>query len=263
MRMVKHDKGRTVERIRLPHDATMDYAPENEQGVIFLFADLARSRWGMRVESIQAGFPDCVAYQRGKRRRIEFELKSSNFRLHRHNPKQCDILVCWIDDWIGAPPGLEILELRREFRMGFNVWIQAARGQYREQISAVRGSQNWSVARQARKGDLVLFYRASPDRYVSDIFEVVTDARHQRAGWKAGKDWMAAIRRVARLDAPLHWEDLQRHHILKYSPFVRRQMHGRHRATEYWPTLRDLIVRRNPTVTRNLKRFGPERVSRG
>jgi hypothetical protein len=104
----------------------MDYAPENEQGVVFLFADLARRRWGMRIEILQAGFPDCVAFQRGKRTRIEFEFRSSNFRVHRHDPKGCDLIVCWIDDWSSAPPGLRVLELRREFGMGFNVWVQAA-----------------------------------------------------------------------------------------------------------------------------------------
>lgn len=261
--MVKRTKGRTVAHVRLPHDAPMDYAPENEQGVVFLFADLVRRRWGMRVESIQAGYPDCVACRRGKRVRIEFEYKSSNFRLHGHDPKKCDLLICWIDDWAGAPPGLEVWELRREFGMGFNVWIQAARGQYRELISAARGTETWSVARQAKKGDLVLFYRASPDSYFSDIFELVSDARNRRAGWKAGEDWMADIRRVASLASPLHRSELLKHPVLKTATFVRRNLQGRQRATESWPTLYDLFVRRNPGLKRVLGRFGPERVSRG
>jgi hypothetical protein len=57
---------------RLDH-APLDYAPENEQGVVFLFAHLARRRFGLRVERVQQGFPDCIAYRTGRRVRIEFE----------------------------------------------------------------------------------------------------------------------------------------------------------------------------------------------
>lgn len=249
--------------IRLPHDAPMDYAPDNEQGVVFLFAELARRRWGMRVESIQTGYPDCVAYRRGRRQRIEFEFKSSNFKAHGHDPKRCDMVVCWIDDWNRAPPGLDIVELRREFGMGFNVWIQPVRNEYREAISAVNRNSNWSVARQAKKGDLVLFYRASPDSYLSDVFVLTNNASHVAAGWRNGGDWMASIRRVAQLRTPLHLDEMRQHRVLKTTSFVRKNMQGRNSATDHWPLLHDLIVRRNPKVEKVLRPFGPERVSRG
>jgi len=69
---------------RLPDRAQLDYAPDNEQGVIYLFSHLARKRFGLRIERVQAGFPDCIAYQGEKRIRIEFEFRSRNFRDHRH-----------------------------------------------------------------------------------------------------------------------------------------------------------------------------------
>jgi hypothetical protein len=119
------------------------------------------------------------------------------------------------------------------------------------------------VARQAKKGDLVLFYRSSPDSYLSDVFVLVGDAKHQKAGWKAGKDWMANISRVASLRTPLHWEEMKRHHILRSTPFVRRNMQGRHRATEFWPVIRDLILRRNPTLKLSMRPYGAERISLG
>src|SRR5262249_43527073 len=43
---------------RLPDRAPLDYAPDNEQGVIYLFSHLARKRFGLRIERVQAGFPD-------------------------------------------------------------------------------------------------------------------------------------------------------------------------------------------------------------
>jgi hypothetical protein len=73
--------------------APLRYAPNNEMGVVFLFSHLYR-RMQLHVESVQAGFPDCIALQRvgGKERRIriEFEFRSSNFRAHGHPPDGCD-----------------------------------------------------------------------------------------------------------------------------------------------------------------------------
>ncbi len=241
----------------------MDYAPENEQGVVFLFADLARRELGMRVESIQAAFPDCIGVQGAKRSRIEFEFRSSSFRAHGHDPKKCDLIVCWIDDWANAPPGLRIIELRRFYNLGFNVWIQAVRGVFRASLQATRMRSTWSVPRQARRGDLVLFHRASPDSYIADVFVLTKDATWRTADYKKGKDWMAEVQRVATLATPLHWEEMKRHHILGRTAFVRRNMQGRHCVTEFWPTLRSLILARNPGQRSRFARFGAERVSRG
>jgi hypothetical protein len=69
----------------------MNYAPENEMGVVFLFSHLAR-KLGYEIDLIRPGCPDCVAYRDGKRVRIEFEYRSSNFARHRHDPKKCDFL---------------------------------------------------------------------------------------------------------------------------------------------------------------------------
>lgn len=51
--------------------APLRYAPTNELGVVFLFSHLCR-RMQLHVESVQAGFPDCIALQRvgGQERRI-------------------------------------------------------------------------------------------------------------------------------------------------------------------------------------------------
>ncbi len=88
------------------------YAPMNENGVIYLFGRVTEDL-NMYIEEIKPGFPDCIARRfTGKgweRIRIEFEFKSSNFVQHKHDPKGCDMLVCWKHDWKACP--IEVIEL--------------------------------------------------------------------------------------------------------------------------------------------------------
>lgn len=71
---------------------------------------------GFIVESVATGFPDCEAKRRvnkpkdlWERVNIEFEYQSRNFRDHGHDPKKCDLIVCWEDNWQDCP--IEVLEL--------------------------------------------------------------------------------------------------------------------------------------------------------
>lgn len=86
-----------VRRARFGGDL-LEFAPENELGVVYLFAQLARRRFGLKVQRIQAGYPDCVATLAGKPNRIEFEYRSRNFSQQKHDPRGCDWIVCWIHD---------------------------------------------------------------------------------------------------------------------------------------------------------------------
>jgi hypothetical protein len=89
------------------------YSPINETGVVFLFGKVAADL-NMYVEEIKPGFPDCIARRfTGKgweRVAVEFEFKSSHFYQHGHDPRGCDIIVCWEHDWPTCP--LEVIELR-------------------------------------------------------------------------------------------------------------------------------------------------------
>ncbi|MBM4241369.1 MAG: hypothetical protein FJ150_06895 [Euryarchaeota archaeon] len=91
----------------------MVYAPLNENGVIFLFGKVMEDL-NMYVEEIKPGFPDCIGRRFNGRGwelvRIEFEFKSSNFVAHEHNPRNCDIIVCWEHDWPECR--LEVIELK-------------------------------------------------------------------------------------------------------------------------------------------------------
>src|SRR5262245_58943571 len=78
------------------------YGPVNEMGVVGLFAKMSDDL-GYIIEEIRAAFPDCIARRRvqkgWERVGIELEYKSSNFKLHCHDPKGCDLIVCWEHDW--------------------------------------------------------------------------------------------------------------------------------------------------------------------
>ena len=89
------------------------FGPLNENGVIFLFSKMHEDL-GIFIEAIQPSYPDAKA--RRKTRKgwedvwIEFEYKSSSFKVHGHDPKECDIIVCWEHDWKDCP--LEVIELK-------------------------------------------------------------------------------------------------------------------------------------------------------
>ncbi len=92
------------------------FAPINEQGVVYLFGMISHEL-GYLIESVRTEFPDCEGkrcFDKQKKRwehvNIEFEYKSSNFKEHGHNEKECDIIVCWEHDWDESP--IEVLELR-------------------------------------------------------------------------------------------------------------------------------------------------------
>jgi hypothetical protein len=96
----------------------LTYAPINEQGVVLLFGTMS-DELGFSVEAIRSAFPDALVVDyranpnRGVKKYIEFEFKSSHFaRQKGHDPKKCDIIVCWEHDWQHLPPGIEIIELR-------------------------------------------------------------------------------------------------------------------------------------------------------
>jgi len=91
------------------------HAPLNEQGVVYLFALVAREL-GFTVEAIGTSFPDCEAKrridkkgERWQRVRIEFEYYGSDFKDHGHSVEGCDLIVCWKNDWKECP--LQVIEL--------------------------------------------------------------------------------------------------------------------------------------------------------
>jgi len=256
--------------------ASLHYAPQSELGVVFLFAGLYKKYGLTRIDMMRPQFPDCIAYQktgRGEKRvRIEFELRSKNFKLHKHSPRSCDWLVCWEDNWPDKPRGLRVVELCREFGLGRNIWIRPVTQRagdriWKDKVSKVNYDSRWSMPSKAHKGDLILFYLTSPDQCITDIFKVVGDVKvianpawKRRWGLKETRDYMAPARRVCKLKAPLFLSDMKEHPVLKTAGFMRGRMQGRPNVTEFWPILYKMIVSRNPSVRSKLAKYAPEQV---
>lgn len=103
------------------HTAGLTHEPVNEMGVSMLFAMMAEDL-GFIIESVQAPFPDCRAKMevmpgRWQDIRIEFEKDSRSFAEHGHDPKGCDMIVCWRHNWKACPKEIMVLELRKAIRM--------------------------------------------------------------------------------------------------------------------------------------------------
>lgn len=76
----------------------VEFIPENEMGVVVRFAmDCQEHGWS--IGSIGTRFPDAVVCHEGESFRAEFEYRASHFRDHRHDPRECDLIICWLNDW--------------------------------------------------------------------------------------------------------------------------------------------------------------------
>jgi hypothetical protein len=247
-------------------NAPLQYAPDSEMGVVFLFASVAK-KLQLRVEKIRAAFPDCIAYRqvgdREKRVRIEFEFKSSNFKAHRHDPKQCDCIVCWHHDWPTVPERIEVIELKRFFGVPFKVWIQAANKSQHHWLDEV-DRINWALSPRVTHGDLLLMYRSSPVCSITDIFRFSgARLKRRKAGWREGECYGGDIERVCKLDAPIFLDDMRNHRVLSTAGFIRKNMQGGGGllVSEYWPHLYAMLYERNPKHRRTLAKFAPEKIS--
>jgi hypothetical protein len=245
-------------------NASMQYAPENELGVVFLFADVAK-RLQLDIEEIRPKFPDCIAYKHTgdsrKRVRIEFEFNSSRFRSQGHNSKECDCIVCWNHDWPDVPDSLEVIELKRYF-VPAKVWIQPVK---KDQWNYIDGNDIldgglYGLSKQTTPGDLVLIYRCYPDKKLSDIFVLTGELIKEEAGWRDGECVGGQIKRLCTLASPIFLDELRNHKILKNSSFIRSNMRGNQLVSEYWHYLYEMIIARNPKVKKILSNYAPEQL---
>ncbi len=116
-------RARRPERARERYGELIDfrgfrYAPTNETGVVGLFTTVCQEL-GFVIEIIRNAHPDCQAVRRTAQGdwvpvAIEFELCSSNYRDHGHDDSECDLIVCWEDNWPDCP--LEVIELKSVIR---------------------------------------------------------------------------------------------------------------------------------------------------
>ena len=87
------------EMVPLISGKPMLFSPTDELGVALLFGIFHKDLGFPYIVKVSAEFPDAVVLnRRGEIKRIEFEYAASSFRQHGHKPKECDYIVCWIDD---------------------------------------------------------------------------------------------------------------------------------------------------------------------
>jgi hypothetical protein len=93
------------------------FAPTCEHDVVQLFGAVANDL-GFEIVGNRSAFPDCRArrLQKGQREHfidclIEYEFSSRDFKKHRHDPKGCDLVICWKHNWLECP--VEVLELKQ------------------------------------------------------------------------------------------------------------------------------------------------------
>lgn len=91
------------------------YAPHFEQEVVGLFCLLLpHLPYSLAIEELREAFPDCIARRTDSPDkpivRIEFQKTSRGFLTDRHDPKKCDLIVCWEHNWPESP--LPVLSLK-------------------------------------------------------------------------------------------------------------------------------------------------------
>ncbi|MBU4315294.1 hypothetical protein KJ673_02715 [Patescibacteria group bacterium] len=240
-------------------NAPLQYAPQNEIGVVYLFAHIARKKQ-FRIEKIRPQFPDCIAYRRSgdqeKLVRIEFEYRSSSFKAHHHDTKKCDCIVCWHHDWPDCP--LEVIELKKSFHSVPKVWIQPVIKSQWHNLDLKH--LDWGLSKRATIGDILLMYRCYPDKAIRDIFIITGELSRGVASWRNGSCYSAAVKRLCKLTAPLFLEDFKTHRVLKTAGFVRRNFQGNLLVSEYWAYIHELITKRNPKTLKILKKYDPEKM---
>lgn len=238
--------------------APLRYAPNNEAGVVFLFSHVCK-RMQIQVESIQAGFPDCIARQRvgGKERRIriEFEYRSSNFRQHRHPADGCDWIVCWKHDWPGVPKNLEVIELQRFFGNEFNVWV--CMGELLEQWPQ---REEYVFGRKVRKGDLVFFYERHPRQRIKHVYSVHSEGTlGALPGVRERFSHTHTLKKLCEFDPPISIRSLESKTLAPIRDAIFSQAHNR-RVTDHWWLLHWYICKRFPHLSGKFKNFEPSRV---
>ncbi len=100
----------------------MIFCPRNESELIVLFSKLHKQLGFEKILEVRPDYPDCIALKDGKEVSIEFELFSTDFRLHVSHLKglykkgaedtmihgKCDYIVCWGEDQKFNIPTIEL-----------------------------------------------------------------------------------------------------------------------------------------------------------
>lgn len=88
-----------------------EFTPRKEKTVVDLFRIYMGELGFYDLELGRAPSADGTVFRNGKKLRVEFEKRSSDFVAHKHSESDVDIVVCWVKD---RQLPVEIFELSRE-----------------------------------------------------------------------------------------------------------------------------------------------------
>jgi hypothetical protein len=81
------------------HPLGILFEPQYEQEVVYLFSIFHRDLGFPYIIKIRNEFPDAIVMDDKKDyKRIEFEVRASDFIQHKHDKKGCDFIICWEND---------------------------------------------------------------------------------------------------------------------------------------------------------------------
>jgi len=145
-----------------------------------------------------------------------------------------------------------------------NLWVATVGESHKAELTDCDESDSWTVHPKSHNGDLVLFYHKNPDGGIKDIFEITSEVNKEIAGdWTTRKyDFFAGMKRVARLSSPITFSEIKNYDALSNSQMVLMHMMGRFEVTEYWDSLYEIIVEKNPGLKKKLSKFSPEKICR-
>jgi len=242
----------------------MQYAPEGELGVVYLFSKLQKELGYANIIRLGDSFPDCEALRNGgKRIQIEFEFRSKNFLNQHHDLREVNEIICWEDNWPSEKRSLlkkhrvAIIELRKFLGLGRNIWFHVIRKPYQESYMdfLLHGPKTGSLPchKSAKKGDLLLDYFGAPLSYLKGIELLTSDAYPTKS--KTFK-YRAGFRRFAVLKSEIHIDKMRSDKSLVGAFFLRQGgLIGSPRVTEYWPQLSELILNLNKNLKPKAKKY--------
>jgi len=179
---------------------------ENEMGVIVEFVQHCREA-GWEVARIGAAYPDATIRKltTGETREVEFEHTSASFRAHKHDPRKCDLVICWEHNdndmtlplWVLSAPQWWETEPPRatdaEREIAYWRWRALdAESQLRLSSSAPAVKQQAGLSEQAAIERAFSLWDIRPDMTTEEISAAVSrsarSVQNYRRKWQAGRN---------------------------------------------------------------------------
>lgn len=147
------------------------FTPTNEMGVVVWFAQKIQGLDNIEIVDVGVNYPDATLIVNERRVTVEFEFHSRNFVRHGHDPRECDLIICWTDN----------LSIRNRLPVWELSTIDMAEAEISPISTAEKEASYWEC--RARKAEWLLSKEkvSKPDgvdRNVVDKMDVV--ARRER-----------------------------------------------------------------------------------